>query len=287
LIRMSKLLAAILVCPVIPLCAQTLETLEFTGPASAPIYVLDGPFQHQTNVNGVSMSLDWSGSMDPASGIFSGKGNFSASGSLLSIIPIDWDGNVSATMNLKAAGKVLRADGKLSVTGSGTVGNDAVDRLALDYTLANLDVNPAASRMRGYISFKGFAKVRGRTLPLAFSKTYLSLDLPDANRDGKWDSAGDWSEAITVSIDATGKISGNGEFEVLDEQGGSFDLIYQKITGSLKKGTVTLTASGSQPSTAKVKINLTYPQPSDPAARTVATMTGKSSISAYGQSRKF
>lgn len=284
---MRRFLAVVVFCPALPLWAQTLETLDFSGPVSAPIYVLDGQFQYQTNVNGVSMNLDWAGSMDPATGIFSGKGNFSANGSLLSIIPIDWDGNVSTTMNLKAAGNVLRVEGKMSVTGSGTVGNDTVDNLVLDYTLANLDVNAAASRMRGYVSFRGFAKVRGRTLPLAFPKTYLSLGLPDENHDGKWDSGGDWTEAVTISIDAKGKVSGNGEFEVLDEQGGSFDLIYQKITGTLKKGTVTLTASGSQSSTAKVKISLTYPQPSDPSARTVATMNGKSSVSAYGQSRKF
>ncbi|NBU70446.1 MAG: hypothetical protein EBS53_03205 [Bacteroidetes bacterium] len=78
-----------------PLWAQTNESLEFSGPSNAPIYVIDGDFHYDETWQGLSMMLDWSGSMDPATGIFSGNGDFSASGSYASY-SIDWDGTISA-----------------------------------------------------------------------------------------------------------------------------------------------------------------------------------------------
>ena len=263
-----------------PLWAQTNESLEFSGPSNAPIYVIDGDFHYNITTNGVSLALDWSGSMDSASGNFSGSGDFSASGNI-SGIPIDWDGTVSAAMNLKTAGTVLRVNGKLTVAGAGTIAGYPLDRLLMVFSFTNLDVDVSTGQMSGYVSLKGSVKASGKTSSISLPKTYLSLDLPDTNNDGNWDSSGEWTEDITANVDAKGKVSGTAEFSVLDEDGEPYDTISQKISGTVKKGTVSLAAVGNQRATSKVKVNLTYLQSNDQA------VTGKSSVSAYGQSRKF
>lgn len=263
-----------------PLWAQTNESLEFSGPSNAPIYVIDGDFHYDETWQGLSMMLDWSGSMDPATGIFSGNGDFSASGSYASY-SIDWDGTISAALQMKTAGNVVRVNGKLTISGGGTISGYQLDRLVADLSLTNLDVNVATAQMSGYVGFKGSVKALGRTASFSLPKTYLSFDLPDVNNDGTWDSSGEWTEDITANVDAKGKVSGTAEFSVLDEDGEPYDTISQKISGTVKKGTVSLAAVGNQRATSKVKVNLTYLQSNDQA------VTGKSSVSAYGQSRKF
>ena len=266
----------------IPGWAQTpeTETLEFSGPSNAPIYVIDGNFHYDETWQGLSLMLDWSGSMDPATGIFSGNGDFSASGSYASY-SIDWDGTISAAMQLKTAGNVVRVNGKLTVDGGGTIAGYTLDRLVMNFSFTNFDVDVSTAQMSGYVGLKGSVKAFGQARNFSLPKTFVSFDLPDVNNDGTWDSSGDWTEGVTASVDSKGKLSGTGEFAVLDENGEPYGVISQKITGSVKNGTVNLTAVGNQRSTSKVKVSLTYLQSND------QTVTGRSTVSAYGQSRKF
>lgn len=227
------------------------------------------------------MALDnWAVSMNPSTGALSGGGDFRANGTINSV-SIDWDGSLNTALNVKLAGSVLRVNGKMSITGSGTIAGYDLDRLALTYTLSNMDVNVAAVQMAGYVSVKGSAKIFGRTIPLSLPRTYFAFDLPDEDSDGQWDSAGDWTASVDATVDGKGKLTGTGELSVLDENGEAFDVIPQKVTGQVRRGTVTLAATGNSRSTSRIKVNLTYLQADD------STVPNKSGVSAYGQSRKF
>jgi len=263
------------------LSAQTTEALEFEGPENAPIYVIEGNFSQTYSRDGLTLALDdWAISMNPSTGALSGGGNFRADGTINSFA-IDWDGSLNTALNVKQAGSVLRVNGKMSITGSGTIAGYALDRLVLTYTLTNMDVNVAAVQMAGYVSVKGSARIFGRILPLSLPRTYFAFDLPDVDSDGQWDSAGDWTASIDATVNGKGKLTGTGELAVLDENGEPYDLIPQKVTGQVRRGTVNLAATGNSRSTSRIKVNLTYLQAND------ATVPGKSAVSAYGQSRKF
>ena len=136
--------------------------------------------------------------------------------------------------------------------------------------------------MAGYVSLKGTARLLGRNLPLSLPRTYLAMDLPDEDMNGQWDSTGNWKISdIDATVDGKGKIAGTGDFTVLDENGNPYDVVEQKISGTVKKGVVNLTAVGNSKSTSKIKEILTYRESDDQA------VAKKSSVSAYGQSRKF
>jgi hypothetical protein len=258
-----------------------LDISEFESPANAPIYVIDGDIDYNDTLNGLSVSLGWSSNMNEATGTLTGSGDFTLNGSVNSLA-IDWEGTIGANMNVKVAGSVVRANGKMTMSGSGTISGYTLDRLALLYTFTNFDVNPATGQMAGYVSLKGTAKLLGRTLPLSLPKTYLAMDLPDEDMNGQWDSAGDWKISdIVASVDGKGKVVGTGNFTSLDENGNPYDSIEQKISGTVKKGVVSLTATGKLKSTSKIKEILTYRLSDD------QTVAKKSSVSAYGQSRKF
>jgi len=261
--------------------AQTTESLEFEGPDNAPIYVIEGNFSQTYSKDGLTLALDnWAVSMNPSTGALSGGGDFRANGTINSV-SIDWDGSLNTALNVKLAGSVLRVNGKMSITGSGTIAGYDLDRLALTYTLSNMDVNVAAVQMAGYVSVKGSAKIFGRTIPLSLPRTYFAFDLPDEDSDGQWDSAGDWTASVDATVDGKGKLTGTGELSVLDDDGEAYDLIPQKVSGSVKNGTVAVAATGNSRSTSRIKVNLTYLQAND------ATVSGRSSVTAYGQSRKF
>jgi hypothetical protein len=261
--------------------AQTTESLEFEGPENAPIYVIEGNFSQTYSKDGLTLALDnWAISMNPSTGALSGGGNFRADGTISSAA-IDWDGSLDSALNVKQAGSVLRVNGKMSITGSGTIAGYTLDRLAFTYTLTNMDVNVAAVEMAGYFSIKGSVRIFGRTVPLSLPRTYFAFDLPDVDNDGQWDSTGDWTAEIDATVNGKGKIHGTGELAVFDENGEAYDLIAQKVTGSEKNGTVSLAATGNSPTTSKIKVNLTYLQADD------TTVPTKSAVSAYGQNRKF
>jgi len=278
---MKKLIPLFLLCVASTCLGGTLDISEFNGPDNAPIYVIDGDIDYNDTLNGLSVSLGWSSNMNEATGTLTGSGDFTINGSVNSLA-IDWEGTIGANMNVKVAGSVVRANGKMTMSGSGTISGYTLDRLALLYTFTNFDVNPATGQMAGYVSLKGTAKLLGRTLPLSLPKTYLAMDLPDEDMNGQWDSAGDWKISdIVASVDGKGKVVGAGNFTSLDENGNPYDSIEQKISGTVKNGVVSLTATGKLKSTSKIKEILTYRLSDD------QTVAKKSSVSAYGQSRKF
>ena len=268
----------------VSVCAQNSESLEFSSPDSAPIYVLEGDFTSAYSLNGINYVLDWSCTMDPASGALTGAGNFSLDGSFYwyGWRSINFAGSMGVALTGKQAGSVLRVNGKMALSGWGNIAGYEVNPLTISYTYSNVDVDPAAGQMSGYISAKGRAIVPGYgSFPVNVPRTYLSQELPDADTDGQWDSTGDWTAEIDATVTSKGKISGTGELAVLDEDGEIYDLIPQNVSGSLKNGTVSLNAAGNNRSTSKIKVNLTYLQATD------QTVSGKNAVSAYGQNRKF
>ena len=261
----------------------SLDISEFEGPDNAPIYVIEGDFSYTDTTNGLTLAMNnWTISMNPSTGALSGGGDFRANGTINSV-SIDWDGSLNTAMNVKQAGSVVRANGKITINGGGTIaGFWTLDRLSLVYTLSNLTVDIVSKQMTGYVSATGVAKYFSiLSIPLRLPRTYLSLDLPDEDRDGQWDSTGDWTASIDATVDGKGKITGTGELAVLNEDGEAYDLIPQKVSGSVKNGIVAMTATGNSRSTSRIKVNLTYRQAND------AAVPGKSAVSAYGQSRKF
>lgn len=267
------------------LWAQTPENLEFPGPDSAPVYVIEGNFSQSYPVGGLNFDVDWSVMMDPASGAVAGTGFFSINGSFYYYgynWPINFDGAVQVDFTAKPAGSVLRVNGKMALEGTGFIAGYYVDRCLVNYNYSNFEVNPATATMSGYMSAKGTARVPGyATVPVNVPAQFVSWNLPDENTNGAWDSAGDWTAEIDAIVDGKGKISGTGELAVVDETGEAYDLIPQTVSGSVKNGTVSLASKGSTSSTSRIKVNLTYLQATD------ETVPQKSAVSAYGQNRKF
>lgn len=268
------------VCP-----AQSSEDFIFPGPESAPIYVLEGDFTTSYSLNGINYWFGWSCSMNPASGALAGAGNFSLGGSFYYFgwQSIDFSGSAGVALVAKQAGNVIRVNGKMALSGTGSIAGYWVNPLTITYTYINMDVNPVLGQMSGYASAKGRGFVVGYgSFPVNVPKTFIPpMDLPDADTDGQWDSTGDWTAEIDATVNPKGKISGSGELAVLDEDGEAYDLIPQKVTGSVKNGTVSLAATGNSSTTSKIKVNLTYLQADD------STVLNKSGVSAYGQNRKF
>ena len=278
---MKKLTPLFLLCLASTCLGGSLDISEFESPANAPIYVIDGDIDYNDTLNGLTVSLGWSSTMNEATGTLTGSGDFTINGNVNSLA-IDWAGTIGANMSVKVVGSVVRANGKMTMSGSGTINSYSLDRLSLVYTFTNFDVNPATGQMAGYVSLKGTARLLGRTLPLSLPKTYLAMDLPDEDMNGQWDSAGDWKISdIVASVDGKGKIAGIGKFTSLDENGNPYDIIEQKISGTVKNGVVSLTATGNSKSSSKIKEILTYRLSDD------QTVANKSSATAYGQSRKF
>lgn len=264
--------------------AQSSEDIVFDGPDNAPIYVLEGDFTSSYTLSGVDYYLDWFCTMNPATGSLSGAGNFALDGSFYYYgwQNINLAGSIAVALTAKQAGGVVRVNGKMALSGGGSIAGYAVNSLIITYTYTNVDVDPDLGQMSGYISAKGRASVPGfGSFPVNVPKTYLSQALPDTDTSGEWDSTGDWTAEIDATVDGKGKINGIGELAVLDENGEAYDLISQKVTGSVRNGTVYLAAAGNNRTTSKIKVNLTYLQANE------TTVPNKSGVSAYGQNRKF
>jgi len=149
------------------------------------------------------------------------------------------------------------------------------------YTFTNFDLNAEAGQMSGYLGLDGSAKLAGKNIPLTLPSTYFAIDLPDEDMNGTWDSAGEWTEEIDATVNSKGKIVGTGELTVWDEFGDAYDVIPQQVSGKLKNGVVSLAAAGNSKTTSKIKVNLTYLESNE------ERVANKSSVSAYGQNRKF
>lgn len=260
--------------------AQTPESVEFDGPENAPIYVIEGDFAQNYTIGGLTYDVDWSMSANPNLGTLIGTGLFDISG-YNSGISVSFGGAVSIAFTVKQAGNVIRVNGKMGMAGSGYVAGYSCTA-NLTYNFSNIDVDPLTSTMGGYISAKGKVTIPGYgSQSINIPKTYLSQELPDVNSDGQWDSTGEWTADIDATVNSKGKIVGTGELTVWDEFGDAYDVIPQQVSGKLKNGVVSLAASGNSKPTSKIKVNLTYLESND------ETVRNKSSVSAYGQNRKF
>jgi len=257
------------------LYAQANE-IELVGPESAPIYVIDGEVSGSHSYRELILSYAWTSQTDPNMGTVSGLGTFSAIGG-----DINLAGSLSAKMFIKASGRVTRMGGKFSVLGAGTFGGHTVDRAVLNYSTPGLTVDPVSGRASGFVSAVGSLRSNtGKSSSARVATTFLHLDLPDANENG-WDSHGDWKADFAYTVGARGKIVGTGNLSFLDESGDPFDVISQVVTGTLRSGLVTLNAAGSTRGISRIRANLTFRQSNN------ATLPGRSSVTAYGQSRKF
>jgi len=264
--------------------AQSPESFGFDGPNSAPIYVVEGDFSLSYTYNNIDYSLDWSCTMNPATGSLIGAGNFAFDGYFYYYgwQSIYFGGSMGVALTAKQAGNVVRVNGKMALSGGGSIAGYTVSSLIITYTYTNIDVDPVLGQMSGYGSAKGRATVPGYgSYPVNVPNTYISQELPDTDTNGEWDSTGEWTAEVNATVDAKGKIVGTGELTVWDEFGEAYDVIPQKVSGKLKNGVVTLSAAGNSKPTSKITVNLTYLQSND------ETVANKSSVSAYGQNRKF
>jgi len=257
--------------------AQSTESLEFAGPDNAPIYVIDGQVSGSHYYRSLLLSYDWNSETDPSLGLLTGSGNFSAEGGNINL-----NGRLDVKMSIKSAGSVVRIGGKMSVQATGVFEGYTIENCVLTYSIPRMSIDPVVGRASGYVSASGrIQTTTGKKAAIHVATTFLPLELPDSSGSG-WDSPGDWRlSVINASVDGKGKITGTGEFAVLDSAGDPYDVIGQKITGTLKGGIVTLTAAGNSKATSKIKVILTYRESDD------QTVAKKSSVSAYGQSRKF
>ena len=264
--------------------AQSSESFEFDSPNSAPIYVVEGDFLLSYRYDNIDYSLDWSCTMNPATGSLIGEGNFAFDGYFYYYgwQSINFAGSMRVALTAKQAGNVVRVNGKMALSGGGSIAGYTVSSLAITYTYTNIDIDPVLGLMSGYGSAKGRAIVPGYgSYPIKVPTTYISQELPDTDTNGEWDSTGEWTAEVDATVDAKGKIVGTGELTVWDEFGEAYDVIPQKVSGKLKNGVVTLSAAGNSKPTSKIKVNLTYLQSND------ETVANKSSVSACGQNRKF
>jgi len=264
--------------------AQSSESFEFDSPNSAPIYVVEGDFLLSYTYDNIDYSFDWSCTMNPATGSLIGEGNFAFDGYFYYYgwQSINFAGSMRVALTAKQAGNVVRVNGKMALSGGGSIAGYTVSSLAITYTYTNIDIDPVLGLMSGYGSAKGRAIVPGYgSYPVKVPITYISQELPDTDTNGEWDSTGEWTAEVDATVDAKGKIVGTGELTVWDEFGEAYDVIPQKVSGKLKNGVVTLSAAGNSKPTSKIKVNLTYLQSND------ETVANKSSVSACGQNRKF
>jgi hypothetical protein len=260
--------------------AQMPESVEFDGPENAPIYVIEGDFAQNYSVGGLTYDIDWSMSANPNLGTLIGTGLFDING-YNSGYSVSFSGAVSIAFTVKQAGSVVRVNGKMGMAGAGYVSGVSCTA-NLIYNFTNIDVDPLTSTMGGYVSAKGKVTIPGYgSQSISVPTTYLSQQLPDVNSDGQWDSTGEWTAEIDATVDAKGKIVGTGELTVWDEFGDPYDVIPQQVSGKLKNGVVSLAATGNSKPTSKIKVNLTYLESNE------ETVANKSSVSAYGQNRKF
>ena len=77
---MRKFFYLSLLCVASSCLGRSLDIIEFDGPDNAPIYVIDGDINYNDTINGLTVGMDWSSSMNAATGSLAGKGDYTISG---------------------------------------------------------------------------------------------------------------------------------------------------------------------------------------------------------------
>jgi hypothetical protein len=101
--------------------------------------------------------------------------------------------------------------------------------------------------------------------------------------ESEWiEAAGNWFTQITAEANTRGKVRGTGQL-VFGDPEDPLATVAQRVSGRFnsRSGVVTLNSVGTERKTSKVKLNLSYTESTSEA------VADKSSISAYGQKRKF
>ncbi len=272
------------------------ETIEFQGPENAPIYAMEGDFQQSATMTmyggNWDIQTDMQATMDVNSGAMTSAGQMAMSGSgVVNGISVLMDMDMSLAMKsvAKQAGNTLRWSGDAAISGPMLI--QANGSPPQSFTVSgickfkNITLDPETGEQTGVRSFKMvFVNAYGQRIPSSQPASIFTFPRPTIYASvGEWQEvAGDWSADIVANVYPNGKITGTGDL-IVGDPADPYANVDQNIKGKLnsKTGVVSLSGSGANNSTSKVKVTLNY------LNSTGDTISGKSSVNAFAQSRKF
>lgn len=257
----------------------------FEGPNSAPLYVIEGYFSRSLSLGDLNFVMNWSMAMNPGSETIGGRGNLSVNGTFPYggyWWPLSLRGSLGVALKALQAGNIVRVNGKLGVNGRGSIAGYQVQKFYLNYFLTNFEIDPSAGNMTGTLRGSGGAQVMGYNLPVSLPAQVIDFPMPDVDGIPGWDSNGHWTIQLQAAADRKGNVKGGGRLTVFDQSGDPYDVISQKISGTVRNGNVSLQAVGRNPATTRARFSLIYPQSEDPKS---SYLSG--GVSAYGQRRGF
>jgi hypothetical protein len=276
--------------------ATAQETLEFEGPESARIYVLEGDFSQSATMamyGGTwDVQTDMQSTMEVNSGAMTSAGQMVISGSGV-VNGFDMIMNMDMAFAMKAvskqAGDAVRWSGNAAMSGPMIIQVSGYPTLTASvsgiWAYKNITLDPSTGEQTGSMSYRARAVTTdGQRIPLQQPATVMTFPRPTIYAsEGEWrEVAGDWSTNIEANVYSNGKITGIGELTVGDPED-PYANVDQNVKGKInsKTGVVSLSGSGATKGTSKVKITLNY------LDATGDTIDGKSSVNAYAQKRKF
>lgn len=272
------------------------DTIEFEGPDSAPIYVIEGDMKESGSIS--MMGGDWfyendmQASMEVVSGsiLCSGRsstyGSFTANG--VNVLA-GMEFNIAAKGVVKQAGNSLRWSGSAAMSGPLVLktgaGYPETWRTTGIWTYRNMMLDSLTGEQVGLMSYKASAvNAYGRKFPLVQTPKVTRIPRPTIySSESDWrEIAGVWSAEVRADVYPSGKIVGHGDL-IVGPSSDPFSVVNQSIKGSMNRrtGVVGINGTGSSKATSKVRVTLNY------LDSTGDTISGKSSINAYGQTRKF
>jgi hypothetical protein len=268
------------------------DSLEFTGPDNAPIYVMEGDFKQSGSISVQGQNWDFSSevqaTMDVNSGSLALAGQIDTQGYSNQYL-INMGMSLAAKGISKQAGNTVRWSAKAAMSGPFTIRSGGFITesgfLRGIYQYRNMTLDDITGEQTGTVSYKAsLTNNYGYRFPISQPPTLTTLPRPTIyTSEGEWRAvAGDWSAAIEADVYPSGKINGSGELVVGDTED-PYANVEQNIKGKLnpKSGVATLNGAGATKATSRVKITLNYVDSSG------ETLPGKSSVSAYAQKRKF
>ena len=268
------------------------DVMNFDGPLSAPIYVLEGHFAQSFDSavpNGnYHADIDADETMDINTGGVNAVGNMSVTGTAYTpygLVPFKLSTNLAIKGVVKQAGNAIRWSGKSSVDGLGSLYQGSVPfsfSTALQYR--NMLFDPGTGEQSGQLSFSGSARAYGVKMSVKQEPiNTLVSKLEDFGIPGLFsDCTGRWSLSVIPTLDYKGKATGMSQLTIGDPAD-PYASVFQKLGGKLNgnAGVVSLTGVGINKSTSRVKILLNYWQ------ATGELVPNKNSISAYGQTQQY
>jgi hypothetical protein len=272
------------------------ETIEFQGPENAPIYVMEGDFKQSATMNmyggNWDVQTDMQSTMEINTGAMNSAGQMSISGSgSINGMQLTMDMDMSFAMKAvaKQAGKTIRWSGDAAMSGPMLIqpNGSPAESFSVSgiWKYKNISLDPETGEQTGTMSYKAVAvSTYGQRIPMSQPASITTFPRPTIYAsEGEWQEiAGDWSADIVANVYPNGKITGTGDL-IVGDPADPYANVDQNIKGKLnsKTGVVSLIGSGATKSTSKVKVTLNY------LNSTGDTISGKSSVNAFAQSRKF